>query len=268
MATTTSDAWSTVAAPVWTFGDGLTATGLTVTHIYDFGHYIANVSVADAAGNSARSEFFATAVSAEAFVERAAFHATWKRSRVSGTLTVSGTVPVAGTYAIVIAKHGRPASSVLASFALAPGPFARAIRLPATLLPGTPLLPGLYDVSPRAPSAFVEGRGLVVKLAAPPEGVVDVAALSRTRAGKAATSLTGASAVWARFHFASIPKGKKLTVTWYRTVKGRRVKLRSASKQPLATVRDSLAVGRTRGTITAVLTRAGKVIFEATVRLR
>ena len=46
------------------------------------------------------------------------------------------------------------------------------------------------------------------------------------------------------------------------------MKLRSASKQPLATVRDSLAVGRTRGTITAVLTRAGKVIFEATVRLR
>ena len=138
MSTTTSDAWSAVAAPVWTFGDGFTATGLKVTHSYDFGSYLGNVSVTDAAGNSARSELIATAVTAEAFVLRAAFHPTWKRSRVSGTLTVSGTVPVAGTYAIVIAKHLRPASStVLASLALAPGPFARSIRLPATLLPGT-----------------------------------------------------------------------------------------------------------------------------------
>ena len=263
MSTTTSDAWSAVAAPLWTFGDGFTATGLKVTHAYDFGSYLGNVSVTDAAGNSARSELIATAVNAEAFVLRAAFHPTWKRSRVSGTLTVSGTVPVAGTYAIVIAKHLRPApSSVLASLALAPGPFARSLRLPATLLPGA------YDVLPRAPSAFVEGRGLVVKLAAPPEGVVDVAAVSRTRAGKAATTLAGANAVWARFHFAAIPKGEKLTLTWYRTVKGKRVKLRTASKRPLATVRDSLGVRGTHGTITAVLTRAGKVIFQTTVRLR
>lgn len=268
MSTTTSDAWSAVAAPVWTFGDGFTATGLKVTHSYDFGSYLGNVSVTDAAGNSARSELIATAVSAEAFVLRAAFHPTWKRSRVSGTLTISGTVPVAGTYAITIAKHGRPESKVLASLALAPGPFARSIKLPATFLPGTTPLPGLYDVLLRARSAFVAVAGLVVKLAAPPEGVVDVAALSRTRSGKAARTLTGANAVWARFHFAAIPKGKKLTVTWYRTVKGKRVKLRTATKRPLATVRDSLGARGTHGTIAAVLTRAGKVIFETTVRLR
>src|SRR3954464_11108368 len=129
MATTTSDAWSAVAAPVWSFGGGSPRAGLKVTHTYDLGSYLGNVSVTDAAGNSARSELIATAVSAEAFVLRAAFHPTWKRSRVSGTLTVSGTVPVAGSYAIVIAKHLRPASTILASLALAPGPFARSIRL-------------------------------------------------------------------------------------------------------------------------------------------
>jgi len=268
MATTTSDAWSAVTAPVWSFGDGFTATGLKVTHTYDFGHYLGNVSVTDAAGNSARAELIATAVTAEAFVLRAGFHATWTRSRAGGTLTLSGTVPVAGTYAVTLAKNGRPASRVLASFALAPGPFARSIRLPATLLPGTPLLPGLYDVSLRPPSAFMEAHGLVVRLAAPPAGVVDVAALSRTRGGKAATALTGANTVWARFHFVAIPRGKKLTVTWYRTVKGKRVKLRTATKQPLATVRDSLGVRGMHGTITAVLTRAGTVIYQTTVRLR
>ena len=114
----------------------------------------------------------------------------------------------------------------------------------------------------------MEAHGLVVRLAAPPAGVVDVAALSRTRGGKAATALTGANTVWARFHFVAIPKGKKLTVTWYRTVKRKRVKLRTATKQPLATVRDSLGVRGMHGTITAVLTRAGTVIYQTTVRLR
>jgi len=40
------------------------------------------------------------------------------------------------------------------------------------------------------------------------------------------------------------------------------------NQAPLATVRDSLGARGTHGTITAVLTRAGKVIFETTVRLR
>jgi hypothetical protein len=201
MATTVSDAWSTVAAPVWTFGDGSTATGLKVTHTYDFGDYLGNVSATDAAGNSVRSEFIATAVNAEATIQRVAFHATWKRSRVSGTLTLSGTVPVAGMYGIVVARQGTPARSrVLASLALAAGPFTRSIRLPATLLPGT------YVASLDGDSAFVDGPGFLVKLGAPAEGVVDLAALSRTRAGKAAKALTGANAVWVRFHFAAIPK--------------------------------------------------------------
>ena len=212
MSTTTSDAWSAVAAPVWTFGDGFTATGLKVTHSYDFGSYLGNVSVTDAAGNSARSELIATAVSAEAFVLRAAFHPTWKRSRVSGTLTISGTVPVAGTYAITIAKHGRPESKVLASLALAPGPFARSIKLPATFLPGTTPLPGLYDVLLRARSAFVRrGRSRRQARGSPRGRRRRRGAQPHARRARQRRTLTGANAVWARFHFAAIPKGKKLT---------------------------------------------------------
>jgi hypothetical protein len=263
MTTTAYDAWSTITGPLWTFGDGFTATGLTVTHAYSFGDYLANVIVTDAAGNSARRDFIANAAQAEATIQRGAFRATWKRSRVTGTLALTGTVPDAGAYRVVVSRLGTPGRGrVLASLTLGLGPFTRSIRLPATLLPGS------YVASLDGDSPFVDGPGFLVKLAAPAEGVVDLAALSRTRAGKAAKTLTGASAVWARFHFAAIPKGKKLTVTWYRTVKGKRVKVRTASKKPVATVRDSLGVRGRRGTVTVVLTRAGKVIFQSTVRLK
>src|SRR3954453_20870891 len=113
MATTTSDAWSAVAVPVWSFGAGSTAPGPKVTHTYDLGSYLGNISVTDAAGNFARSELIATAVSAEAFVLRAAFHPTWQRSRASGALPVPVTVPVPGSYEPGIAKPQRPASTIL-----------------------------------------------------------------------------------------------------------------------------------------------------------
>src|SRR4029077_2700036 len=51
---TASDAWSTVGVPTWTFGDGATATGASVTHTYAAaGTFAVHVTVTDGSGNTA-----------------------------------------------------------------------------------------------------------------------------------------------------------------------------------------------------------------------
>ena len=50
---TAADAWSAVASYSWSFGDGTTATGPSVTHAYaDPGTYAVTLTVADAVGNT------------------------------------------------------------------------------------------------------------------------------------------------------------------------------------------------------------------------
>jgi hypothetical protein len=51
---TASDIWSTVGTPAWTFGDGGTASGSPVSHVFAAaGHQTVSATVTDAAGNSA-----------------------------------------------------------------------------------------------------------------------------------------------------------------------------------------------------------------------
>ena len=80
--------------------------------------------------------------------------------------------------------------------------------------------------------------------------------------------LTAATALWARFHLAAVPGGKELVLTWYQTVGGRRIKLRASSRNPTTTIRDSMGARGRHGTITAVLSRARRVISQTSVRLR
>jgi hypothetical protein len=178
---------------------------------------------------------------------------------VNGTLTIAGTAPIAGTYVVDVTKGKTRKMHV--SLTLPTGAFSQALRLPATLTPGT------YQVSLLPTAAFVQSASSTAKLSAPREGVVDVAFLSGTRRGKAAHTLRNAHAVWASYHFAAVPKGK-LTLTWYRTVKGKRIKQLSTSLKPRATVTGSLPLHGRRGPITAVLARAGKVIAQASVTAR
>ena len=88
------------------------------------------------------------------------------------------------------------------SVKLGPGTYYASFKLPATLLPGT------YGISLTPSSPLVAPATSTAKLAAPAEGVVDVAFLSAARLGKAAHSLIGARTVWASFHFAALPKGE------------------------------------------------------------
>ena len=89
------------------------------------------------------------------------------------------------------------------------------------------------------------------KLAAPVEGVADVATLRRA-----------GGSVSARFHFAALPRAGALTLSWYRTAGGMRVRVAMAAKTRGATIAGSLPLRGRRGTFTAVLARAGKVIAQ------
>jgi PKD domain len=260
LATTVSDEWSTAGTPTWTFGDGGTASGLSVNHTYAaVGTYTAHVTVTDSSGNTTGMDVPVVVQTAVTALTKVKFNARWKRSRVAGTLTVAGTAPVAGTYVVDVAKGKTRRMHV--SIKLAPGDFSRGLKLPATLLPGT------YRVSLVPGSSLVQPATAAAKLAAPSEGVVDVAFLSATRLGKAAHSLRTPRTVWASFHFTAIPKGR-LTLTWYRLVRGKQVRLAAASKGPASRIRGSVALLGLHGTILAVLTRAGKVIAQTTVRVQ
>ncbi len=138
--------------------------------------------------------------------------------------------------------------------------FSRTIRLPATFLPGA------YRVVLDTPTSLVIGAQIDAKLAAPPEGVVDVKKLSATRTGKAVRTIRSSRGLFASFHFAALPRGGTLKLTWFRTYKGRKTTLKSATRRPVAKVTDSLALRGRRGTISAVLTRSGKIVAQISVK--
>jgi hypothetical protein len=255
-----SDSWSGVGAPAWTFGDGGTATGLGVAHTYGgVGPFPVTVTVADGSGNSATSSGVVGLSKAQAALTTARFSARWKVSRVRGTLLVAGSVPRAGSYAIDVAKGAK--RRIHASFDLPAGAFSKKLKLPATLVPGA------YRVSLSPASSNIGPAGRDVKLAAPASGVVDKAFLTGARNGTAARTLTGATTIWANFHFAAKPKGK-LTLTWYKLGK-RRIRLGSTSKDSAVKVISYLRSSRAfRGVYQAVLTRRGVVIFRVSVKAK
>ena len=258
LTTTATDAWSTAGTPTWTFGDGGTGTGLSVTHRYAAaGTYAARVSVTDTAGNTASADVSVVVANAQATLASAKFTARWKQSRVTGTLVVRGAAPVAGTYALDVLKG--TTRKFHFAVRLTAATFSRTIRLPGAFLPGT------YRVALLPSASFVKPATLAARLAAPPEGVVDVKKLSATRSGKAVRTIGARRSLWASFHFAARPTGA-LRLTWYRTYKGKRTTLKAASRKPVATVTDSLALRGRRGTITAVLSRSGKIIAQGSVK--
>ena len=205
------------------------------------GTYTARVTVADGFGNAAGSDVTIVVKAAQATLATARFSAKWKQSRVAGTLRVAGTAPIAGKYDIDVTKGKTRRLHVRLSLTAAA--FTRTLKLPVKFPPGT------YRVSLLPVDSLIGSATRQATLAAPAEGVVDVAALSRTRTGKAVRSLTATGTVWARFHFVAVPKGK-VTLTWYRIAKGKRSKLTSSTTAAKANVRGSLSLRGRNGTIT------------------
>jgi PKD repeat protein len=255
-----TDEWSAVGTPTWTFGDGGAGTGLTPVHTYAAaGSYTAHVTVTDASGNSAGKDVLITIASPQSTLTSAKFTGKWKLSRVAGALTVAGAAPRAGSYAIDVLKGtSRKIHSVST---LTAGAFTKTIKLPAKFLPGT------YTVSLIPADTQVKGASLMASLAAPVSGVVDTGFLSGARSGTAARTLTGATTIWANFHFAAKPKGD-VTLTWFKLGK-KRVRIGATSKPSAVKIVSFLRVGGTFvGTYQAVLSRKGVVIATASVKAK
>jgi hypothetical protein len=260
MSVTASDQWSTIPAVAWTFGDGTAGSGLAVAHAYaSAGTYTANITVTDAAGNSASRQIAVTISALQSTLTTAKFSGKWKQSGIKGTLLVKGSIPRAGTYVVDVFKG--KTRKVHASFTLGGGAFSKTIKLPAKLLPGS------YHVAlvPSFPATQVKPAGRDAKLAAPAEGVVDLVALSGANNGPPARTLRNATTIWASFRFAAVPRGS-LTLTWYRTVNGKKQNLGSTTKAAARKVASYLRLGGTlHGRFTAVLARKGKVIAQGSV---
>ncbi len=246
----TADAWSATTVS-WTFGDGETASGATVSHAYaSAGTYVVTAAVSDAAGNPTAPQVATITIAAKhSALTEARFKSTWKQSRVSGSLVLGGTVPRAGTYTFdVTLGETRVMHRALQ---LGAGAFARTVALPPRLLPGR------YRVAliPPVPATQVLPDARDATLAAPASGVVDRATLKRSGGAMRVT-----------FHFAALPKGK-LTVTWYLVSKGKRRSLAVVSKPTAVSLTSTVRLGRLRGLFTAAVARKGVVIAARSIQV-
>jgi hypothetical protein len=91
------DAWSALAPPVWTFGDGKSATGQTVTHTFARGGaYTVGVTQADAVGNVSAATRTLTLRVARCFGKAATRVGTSGPDRIVGTRRADVIVTLAG----------------------------------------------------------------------------------------------------------------------------------------------------------------------------
>ncbi|MDX6628490.1 MAG: hypothetical protein QOH00_736 [Gaiellales bacterium] len=250
LSVTPSDTWSTTAVR-WDLGDGTSADGSAVVHAYDAaGTYVATATVTDAAGNVTSAHAVVEIEAKRARLATAAFRATWKRSRVRGTLLVRGTAPRPGTYTLSV-NRGK-LNAITRTLQLAAGEFTRSFTLPARLVPGR------YSVAlaPLFPATQVLPASRDATLAAPASGVVDGVTVTR-RGGT----------MHARFHFVAIARGR-LAVTWWITAKGRRTLLARQSKPPRVTIASTVRLRGRRGRVTVTVTRAGAVVAQRSVAAR
>ena len=147
------------------------------------------------------------------------------RASVTGKLVVTGTAPRAGTYCDQRAR-GKTARSRASRLTLRRRAHSRDVHARAKFLPGAydiALVPGRPGLAGDPGRATGDARRTAA-------GVVDVAFLSGARNGTAARTLTGATTIWASFHFAAKPKGT-LTLTWYKLGK-KRVRIGSTTRTP------------------------------------
>jgi hypothetical protein len=168
-------------------------------------------------------------------------------------------VPLAGTYLVELTRGS--AHVLRAPIQLVADSFARALKLPSRLVPGT------YRISLLPQSLPVSAPTRTARLGSPTEGVVAAAYLSGTRTGGPARRLAGSRNVWATFRFAARASGQ-LRLTWYLTSAGTRRQVRTVTRAASGRVRDALAPHGKHGTLTAVLQRAGRIVAQASVALR
>ena len=197
-----------------------------------------------------------TAVAAP-IVSSAFFRTRWHESVFGGELIIEGEVAEAITARVVLRQGERVRMTT--SLAFPPGPFARSLAVPRSLLPGEYLLEVLPDGGAAA------AQSIRVALAPPREGVVRGAYASTIRGGAPLTRFPRrTSVVFAHFSFAALPRpGFPLSVAWYRPggrLAGPR-RPKTASALVTAFVRGRKGAQLPRGVWQCVL-RAGPVVVK------
>jgi hypothetical protein len=249
------------ATATWAFKDGTpSAKGAKVAHVFTrTGTFVGELRVRDRAGNLSNARAFSVTVdpgpgaaatggslggvtgSAAFQIDRLKVRARYVRSRLSGSIALHGSSTRPGALRAEFRRRaGGPLLAKAAVRRLLAGPFARTVRLPARLVPGT------YRVAFVGPGGTL---GTTLTLRAPREGVM--------RSGR--MSLSGGRAV-ALFGMAAQPVRSlrgRLVVSWSQ---GRR-RLGSVPVTAGALIRATLPAGAavSAGRLRAEL-RAGRTV--------
>jgi hypothetical protein len=272
------DVWSPLAAgqPSWTFGDGTTGAGAAVSHVFaKAGTYTVTVGVVDAVGNAAAPVTRQIAITdaggpppsppkgpAITMSKPKLNGASYKQSRLVGTIVLHGTSPAKTTLTFSVRKRGAKRSTRLGTHAVNVGRWSAALPLPHTLLPGA------YDV-------IVSGKGVTgtqgsFSIAAPKEGIVARAYASGPKRGPAATTLVKTSELWAHFSFGTLPKRKQTITTQWILPNGSKLSPNTRPRTSLveAQVKDLSGKNLPAGRWRCVIRAGGIVVKTLSVRLR
>jgi hypothetical protein len=190
--------------------------------------------------------------------------ASWKNSRLNGKVQFSVTLGGASRLtALVKAADGGAIRAERNYVVNRAGRFTETLRLS----PGTP--PGSYvlRVLGTTGNATQAVREAGFRLAAPPEGIIDTAAISAALGGRPqSTFKSPEKQLWVRFHFVALPKGRTVRIVW-RTPS---FKLVGAVSKRVATTVDSTlraAVPLAAGRWYAIISVDGTVVKRVGVRI-
>ena len=273
MASATLDTWSALAAgqPAWTFGDGASAAGASVSHVFTSpGTYIVSVAAIDAVGNASAPVNRQILITSPPIpplpattVTTPKMKITWKSGKLSSsTLTLTGTVGAPAKLTLSVNLHSTGKGVLRSTFDATAGAWTRTLKLPASFAPGT------YDVMVAGP--VVRQSQTSFTLAPPVSGIVKRSYATAQRRGPTAVSLSNARELWAHFSFSALPKrGQKITTKWI-LPNGKRLaaNLRPRSGLVEAQVKDLSGKALPTGRWRCVITVGKTVLATLNVRLR
>jgi hypothetical protein len=217
MSASTTDGWGSLAAgqPTWSFGDGGTGAGGTVTHVFATpGTYTVTAGAVDTVGNGATPSTHTITIASPpppplpaTTVAAPKPSYSWKGGKLKGSVTISGTVGGAASLTVTIKARVGGKMVAKATLSASAGAWSQAFTLPPTLLPG------IYDVD--VSGAAVQPSSTSFSLTAPVTGIVSRSFASATHGGPAAASVGATTQLWAHFRFAVLAKkGQKITTQW------------------------------------------------------
>jgi hypothetical protein len=194
----------------------------------------------------------------------ATLRASWSNSRLNGRVRFSVTVkgPTRFTAEVRPATGGGFKSKRNYTTTRG-GTFSEQLGLPASMPPGAYKLQVVGQTGNAAPVL----RTVAFRLAPPPQGVVDRAAISLAKEGAPASVVKGpVKELWVRFHFLSKPAAATVKIVWRKP----NFKLVGAVTKPYAATIDSsvrASVPLAAGRWYAILTVNGTIVKRLGVRV-